>query len=59
MTCRYAHKRVAVLFTVFQETPAARVLEWPQPSQTQAVEKRERETTETTKLEEEESYARH
>ena len=30
MTCRYAHKRVALLFTVVQTTPAARVIEWPQ-----------------------------
>ena len=29
MTCRYAHKRIATLFTVVQATPAARVIEWP------------------------------
>jgi hypothetical protein len=30
MTCRYAHKRVATLFTLVQATPAARVIDWPQ-----------------------------
>jgi hypothetical protein len=30
MTCRYAHKRVALLFTAVQITPAARVIDWPQ-----------------------------
>ena len=30
MTCRYAHKRVALLFTVIQTMPAARVIDWPQ-----------------------------
>lgn len=29
MTCRYAHKRIATLFTVVQATPAARVIDWP------------------------------
>ncbi len=30
MTCRYAHKRVALLFTAVQSTTAARVINWPQ-----------------------------
>jgi hypothetical protein len=30
MTCRYAHKRVALLFTAVQVTPAVRVIDWPQ-----------------------------
>jgi len=30
MTCRYAHKRVATLFTLVQATPTARVIDWPQ-----------------------------
>ena len=30
MTCRYAHKRVALLFTVVQAAPAIRVIDWPQ-----------------------------
>jgi hypothetical protein len=30
MTCRYGHKRVALLFTLVQATAAARVIEWPQ-----------------------------
>jgi hypothetical protein len=30
MTCRYAHKRIAVLFTMVQSVPAARVIDWPQ-----------------------------
>src|ERR1051325_3149856 len=30
MTCRYAHKRIATLFTVVQATAAARVIDWPQ-----------------------------
>lgn len=30
MTCRYGHKRVALLFTMVQATPVARVIEWPQ-----------------------------
>jgi len=29
MTCRYGHKRVALLFTLVQATAAARVIEWP------------------------------
>jgi hypothetical protein len=32
MTCRYAHKRVATLFTLIQAMPAARVIDWPQKS---------------------------
>jgi hypothetical protein len=32
MTCRYAHKRVATLFTLVQAMPAARVIDWPQKS---------------------------
>ena len=36
MTCRYAHKRVALLFTLVQATPAVRVIDWPQkPATTQ------------------------
>jgi hypothetical protein len=30
MTCRYGHKRVALLFTLVQATTAARVIDWPQ-----------------------------
>ena len=30
MTCRYAHKRVALLFTAVQAIPAAQVIHWPQ-----------------------------
>jgi hypothetical protein len=30
MTCRYAHKRVALLFTAVQTPVTARVIEWPQ-----------------------------
>jgi len=30
MTCRYAHKRIATLFTAVQYPAAARVIEWPQ-----------------------------
>ena len=30
MTCRYAHKRVALLFTVVQAAPTIRVIDWPQ-----------------------------
>jgi hypothetical protein len=30
MTCRYAHKRVALLFNVVQSAPTIRVIEWPQ-----------------------------
>lgn len=33
MTCRYAHRRIATLFTLVQAVPAARVIDWPQPSQ--------------------------
>jgi hypothetical protein len=29
MTCRYAHKRIATLFTMVQATPAVRVIDWP------------------------------
>jgi len=53
MTCRYGHKRVALLFTLVQATAAARVIDWPQklsshadkirPSQLQG--KPQRETT--------------
>jgi hypothetical protein len=32
MTCRYAHKRIATLFTAVQAPVAARVIEWPQKS---------------------------
>jgi hypothetical protein len=30
MTCRYAHKRIATLFTLVQTMPSARVIDWPQ-----------------------------
>ena len=29
MTCRYAHKRVALLFTAVQTAPVAQVIDWP------------------------------
>jgi len=32
MTCRYAHKRVALLFTAIQAPVSARVIEWPHKS---------------------------
>lgn len=32
MTCRYAHKRVALLFTAVQTAPTARVIDWPSRS---------------------------
>jgi len=34
MTCRYAHKRIATLFTLVQATVAARVIHWPQKQST-------------------------
>jgi hypothetical protein len=30
MTCRYAHKRIATLFSAVQAPVAARIIEWPQ-----------------------------
>jgi hypothetical protein len=36
MTCRYAHKRVALLFTAVQTTPVARVIDWPQKASNSA-----------------------
>ncbi|HWN97539.1 MAG TPA: hypothetical protein VNT99_21095 [Methylomirabilota bacterium] len=30
MTCRYGHKRVALLFTAVQATASASVISWPQ-----------------------------
>ena len=57
MTCRYAHKRIALLFTVIHETPAARVIEWPQASQGHTAERRQRQVSTETKSEQEESYA--
>lgn len=36
MTCRYAHRRVALLFTAMEGTSAARVINWPQKSNSHA-----------------------
>ena len=36
MTCRYAHKRVAMLFTAVQNPPTARVIDWPQKASNSA-----------------------
>lgn len=40
MHCRYAHKRIAALFTQVESNTSATVLDWPQLSVHSATEKR-------------------
>jgi hypothetical protein len=54
MTCKYAHRRVSTLFTMVQATPAARVIDWPQPSQS---DRRIRATAQADKSTREAVYA--
>jgi hypothetical protein len=48
MTCRYAHKRVALLFTAVLTAPAIRVIDWPQ-KQPAALDQRNRRAINTGK----------